>query len=136
RTASMDAIATTAPTTTIAGRWIDAPWDAIAHLHALLTDDLPRIIASIARRPAHAVTTLGAHDVVIEEGAEAEPYVVIDATAGPVVIRRGVRIAAFTRIAGPCYIGEDTQLLGGRISGSVFGPECRIHGDVSASIFC
>ena len=60
--------------------------------------------------------------------------------------RRGVRRATRRRrarggrrgpAAGPgsrarCYVGAGTRVLGGFLRGSVFGPECRVRGEVAA----
>src|SRR5262249_17973449 len=35
---------------------------------------------------------------------------------------------------GPCHVGPDTQVLGARIRASSFGPQCRIGGEVEATI--
>jgi UDP-N-acetylglucosamine diphosphorylase / glucose-1-phosphate thymidylyltransferase / UDP-N-acetylgalactosamine diphosphorylase / glucosamine-1-phosphate N-acetyltransferase / galactosamine-1-phosphate N-acetyltransferase len=117
------------------GWWLDAPWHLLTHLQAMLADDLSRLATTLERGRDVAAPVLGVHPVVIEPGAVVEPFVVFDASMGPVVVRRGAQIAAFTRLAGPCYVAQDAHLLGGRIAGSVIGPQCRIHGDVSASIF-
>ncbi len=116
------------------GAWCAAPWDAIGLLQSLLPDDL-RVLANDGDRPAGARDDIiGEHPVSVGAGATIEPYVVFDTTAGAVVIQPGAHVSAFTRIAGPCWIGAGAHLLGGRISGSVIGPQCRVHGDVSASI--
>ncbi len=135
-TVPLDALAAPASAArALSGQWIEAPWDVITHLNAVLEADLRVLGAPVpSGRPA-AVTVLGDHPVVIDPDAHVEPFVVFDAHDGPVVVRAGARIAAFTRIAGPCYIAHGAHLLGGRISGSVIGPGCRIHGDVSASVF-
>ena len=42
---------------------------------------------------------------------------------------------AFTRLEGPCYIGPGTQVLGAKVrAGTTLGPNCRIGGEVEASI--
>jgi UDP-N-acetylglucosamine diphosphorylase / glucose-1-phosphate thymidylyltransferase / UDP-N-acetylgalactosamine diphosphorylase / glucosamine-1-phosphate N-acetyltransferase / galactosamine-1-phosphate N-acetyltransferase len=120
------------------GRWIGAPWDLIGQLPAQLAEDTHTLAASIEageRRLTNPHSVLGEHRVIIEAGANIEPHVVFDATAGAIVIREDAHISAFTRIAGPCIIGRGTHVLGGRISGSAIGDDCRVHGDVSASIF-
>jgi UDP-N-acetylglucosamine diphosphorylase/glucosamine-1-phosphate N-acetyltransferase len=63
-----------------------------------------------------------------------EPCVVIDSQNGPVRIDDHVRIRAFTRIEGPAYIGAGTTILGGSLTGVSIGPQCRIRGEVEASI--
>jgi UDP-N-acetylglucosamine diphosphorylase/glucosamine-1-phosphate N-acetyltransferase len=44
-------------------------------------------------------------------------------------------VAAFTRLEGPCYVGPRTQVHGAKVrAGTTLGPECRIGGEVEASI--
>ena len=60
---------------------------------------------------------------------------VADTTGGPVVIDREAVVTAFTRLEGPCYIGPRTQVHGAKIrAGTTLGPDCRIGGEVEASI--
>jgi UDP-N-acetylglucosamine diphosphorylase/glucosamine-1-phosphate N-acetyltransferase len=119
------------------GRWIGAPWDLIGQLPVQLAEDTAALATSIEageRRLTNPHSVLGEHRVIIEAGANIEPHVVFDATAGAIVIREDVHISAFTRIAGPCVIGRGTHLLGGRISGCSIGDQCRVHGDIGVSI--
>lgn len=51
------------------------------------------------------------------------------------MIRRGASVAAFSRLVGPCYVGPDSQVLGGRVSACAIGEVCRVHGEVSNTIF-
>ncbi len=41
----------------------------------------------------------------------------------------------FTRVIGPCFIGCDSIVTADRIAGSSIGEQCRVHGELSASIF-
>jgi UDP-N-acetylglucosamine diphosphorylase/glucosamine-1-phosphate N-acetyltransferase len=61
--------------------------------------------------------------------------VIVDTTNGPVVIERDAVISSFSRLEGPCWIGQGSQILGAKIrSGTSIGPACRIGGEVEASI--
>jgi UDP-N-acetylglucosamine diphosphorylase/glucosamine-1-phosphate N-acetyltransferase len=96
-------------------------------------------IASLAR-PAHAaqgdgILRSGSHDVYVEPGAEIEKQVFFDCTAGPVLVRRGAHVQAFTRIVGPCVIGVESQVGGDKIAGCSIGDVCKVHGEVSTSVF-
>ncbi len=72
----------------------------------------------------------------IDATAQVEPLIVADTTRGPVVIDREAVVTAFTRLEGPCYIGPRTQLHGAKIrGGTTIGPNCRVGGEVEASIF-
>jgi UDP-N-acetylglucosamine diphosphorylase/glucosamine-1-phosphate N-acetyltransferase len=71
----------------------------------------------------------------VDPTARVEPMVVADTTRGPVVIDRAAVIHAFTRLEGPCYVGPMTQVFGAKIrAGTTLGPQCRIGGEVEASI--
>jgi UDP-N-acetylglucosamine diphosphorylase/glucosamine-1-phosphate N-acetyltransferase len=61
--------------------------------------------------------------------------VLFDASGGPILVRRGTTIQAFTRLVGPCVIGEETIVNGGRIATCSIGERCRVHGEVSMSVF-
>ncbi len=67
--------------------------------------------------------------------AKIDPHVVVDTTGGPVVIDAGASVSAFSRLEGPCFIGQRTQVLGAKIrAGTTLGPECRVGGEVECSI--
>jgi UDP-N-acetylglucosamine diphosphorylase/glucosamine-1-phosphate N-acetyltransferase len=72
---------------------------------------------------------------MIDPSAKIDPLVFADTTGGPVVIDREAVVTAFTRLEGPCYVGPRTQVDGAKIrAGTTLGPECRIGGEVEASI--
>jgi len=78
---------------------------------------------------------LGAHPIYVEAGAVVEPLVVMDATAGPLLVRRGATIAAFTRLVGPLFVDEGSSVGGGKVANCSIGPVCRVHGELSAAVF-
>ncbi|MGH7639119.1 MAG: putative sugar nucleotidyl transferase [Gemmatimonadaceae bacterium] len=119
----------------VQGWWMNHVWDFINHLAAMLSPD----IASLGR-PAHAlkredVLRAGSHDVFVEPGADVERQVFFDCSAGPVLVRRGAHVQAFTRIVGPCVIGAESQVSGDKVATCSIGDVCKVHGEVSTSIF-
>jgi len=73
--------------------------------------------------------------VFVAPGALVHPMVVIDASNGPVYIDRDAEIHPFSRIEGPCYIGQKSILFGAKCrEGNFIGPVCRIGGEVEESI--
>ena len=72
---------------------------------------------------------------VICRGASVEPGVVFDVRAGAVVLQEGVEVRHGTRLEGPVFAGPGTRIHGGFIRGCAFGPECRVHGELSATVF-
>jgi UDP-N-acetylglucosamine diphosphorylase/glucosamine-1-phosphate N-acetyltransferase len=117
----------------IAGVWMDHVWDFIAHLAPMLSRDIMALSSSATRREVGGSIT-GPHGVFTEDGATVEPHVYFDTTAGPVLIRRKATILAFTRIVGPCVIGEESQVGGDKIAASSIGNVCKVHGELSATI--
>lgn len=120
------------------GRWVERVWDYIRDLTTQLNEDIPALAGGLELQPAGEATigstVLGHHPVFVERGAVIEPYVVIDVTAGPVVIGRGAKLQAFTRIVGPCAIGPDSVVVADRIAASSIGERCRVHGELSTSV--
>lgn len=129
----------------VSGVWMDEVWDIVKHLTPMLNGDIP-IIAD--KLQCHATTgatpheahgsrahILGEHKVFLEKGAIVEPFVVFDTSAGPILLREGSTVQSFTRVVGPCYVGRNSMLMGERISGSSIGDTCRVHGELSATVF-
>jgi UDP-N-acetylglucosamine diphosphorylase/glucosamine-1-phosphate N-acetyltransferase len=125
------------PTAEIGGWWLDEIWSFIRLLGAMLNDDIPRLAAATGARTLGGsdAILIGAHPVFIEAGATIEPQVCFDTTLGPVLVRAGGGVQSFTRVVGPCYIGEHSLISSDRVSGCSIGPECRVHGEISVSIF-
>lgn len=120
--------------TRLDGRWLDEVWDLVGQLNDQLNEDIPTIGASLSGAAIENATIIGSHSVYLETGASVEPFVVIDASAGPVLIRRGASIASFTRIVGPCYIGENSVIVGDAIRACSIGDVCKVRGEISGSI--
>ncbi len=123
-----------APASEIAGRWLDEVWHLITTLLPLLRDDIDTIGPTLSGTHVDHATVIGPHPVYVEEGATIEPLVVFDVSAGPVMVRAGSTVRAFTRVVGPCAIGADTQILGDRVSGCSIGDQCVVRGEISESI--
>ena len=124
------------------GVWLEEVWDIVRHLSPLLTADIPALAASLkcSTVPSMAPTqpensVASDHLAFAEQGATVEPFTLFDTTLGPILLRKGATVQAFTRVVGPCYIGENSSVMGDRISGSSIGDTCRVHGELSATVF-
>ncbi|MCZ8204479.1 putative sugar nucleotidyl transferase [Gemmatimonas sp.] len=131
-----DVLPSTGSMANIPGVWLDNVWDLVAHLQSVLQADIPTLALQTEAVPlANSLATiLGSHGVFVEADATIEPQVVFDTTLGPVLLRRGAVVQAFSRVAGPCYVGREASVLGGRVAGCAIGDVCRVHGELSASI--
>ena len=119
----------------VQGWWLERVWDLIRHLPAMLGPDIASLARPAYKMKREDVLRSGTHDVYVEPGAEVESQVFFDCTAGPVLVREGAVVQAFTRIVGPCVIGKQAQVGGDRIASCSIGDVCKVHGEVSTSIF-
>lgn len=117
----------------VRGWWMDAVWDYVGRLTTILADDLLAIGPTLETMD-HGAVVVGTHPVFVETGAHVEPYVVLDASLGPVVIRREATVQAFTRVVGPCYVGQGSSVMADKIAACAIGEVCRVHGEISTSI--
>lgn len=131
--ATLDDFVGDGPDAVIEGWWMDQVWDLIRHLLPMLTADAVALAPSRFEVPSH-LTVLGSHAVHVDRAAHVEPLVIIDATGGPVLIRRGAVVQAFTRLVGPCIVGEDSIVSGGRVAACSIGERAKVNGEISTSI--
>jgi UDP-N-acetylglucosamine diphosphorylase / glucose-1-phosphate thymidylyltransferase / UDP-N-acetylgalactosamine diphosphorylase / glucosamine-1-phosphate N-acetyltransferase / galactosamine-1-phosphate N-acetyltransferase len=110
-------------------------FDLVTALERFLPQDCADLRAAPSTGVPEGSIVLGDPADVIVLGAAVEPGVVFDVRQGAVVLEPGVEVRHGTRLEGPLYAGPNTKLLGGFLRASVFGPECRVHGEVSASVF-
>jgi UDP-N-acetylglucosamine diphosphorylase/glucosamine-1-phosphate N-acetyltransferase len=117
------------------GFMIDYLWDLVDQNPSALVYDYERFGAQPRSTNHQGVAITGAADkLVVAEGAVLEPFVFVDTRQGPVYIDRGAVVQAFSRLEGPCYIGQETWIMGAKVRGGTIGPKCRIGGEVEASI--
>jgi UDP-N-acetylglucosamine diphosphorylase/glucosamine-1-phosphate N-acetyltransferase len=120
--------------TRIPGRWLEEIWDLVGNLEAQLSDDIPVMGAGLSGAVIENATLIGKHPIYCETGVGIEPFVVFDATDGPILIRRGATIASFSRIVGPCYIGEDSHVIGDAIRACSIGDVCKVRGEIASTV--
>ena len=118
----------------IAGRWLNEVWDLVGDLARQLSEDIPIIGGRLSGAAIENATVIGRKQVYCETGVGIEPFVILDATDGPILIRRGATIAAFSRIVGPCYIGEDSHIVGDAIRGCSIGDVCKVRGEIASTV--
>ena len=121
----------------VGGEWVARPWDLVSRNAAHLVRDFAAAgKPTLSNRHLASAAIVGPADrLSIHETARVDPYTVFDTTGGPISIAAGAWIQPFTRVEGPCYVGRDTQLFRANVrGGTTVGPNCRIGGEVEASI--
>jgi UDP-N-acetylglucosamine diphosphorylase/glucosamine-1-phosphate N-acetyltransferase len=114
-------------------------WDLVADIDKEIADDfahLKKTLAKSERVKVHdGVFALNADQIHLGLGVEILPGSFIDASRGPVFIGDNTRVESQVAIYGPCYIGPNSVVVAGKISGCSIGHTCRIGGEVEESVF-
>ena len=131
----MDAPHERGPAVEADGLPLRGAYDLITALETLLPADCADFIGSASSPVPEGSIILGDPSHVVSRGASVEPGVVFDVRAGAVVLQEGVEVRHGTRLEGPVFAGPATRIHGGFIRGSAFGPECRVHGEISTTVF-
>lgn len=123
------------PALPVNAEFLTWPWELMARNHDALVSDLSGLRPEQLGDVHPSAVLVAPERIVVEAGASVGPLAVLDARTGPIRVARGARIEAHTHVKGPCHIGPGTQLLGGVIGDSTFGPECRIAGEVETCVW-
>ena len=123
----------------IPGNVIDHPWSMIAANPDRITQDAqhratqaPLPNSSLPDHVAAVGFSLG--NLLLGRNVSIEPGCVFDFSHGPIWLDDDVTVRAFTRLAGPSYVGAGSTILGGPLAEVSIGPVCKVHGEVEASI--
>jgi UDP-N-acetylglucosamine diphosphorylase/glucosamine-1-phosphate N-acetyltransferase len=119
----------------IDGVRLHGTYDLLTAQEAFLVADCADFMAAPSDGVPEGSVVLGDPAHVICLGAVVEPGVVFDVRHGAVVVDQGSEVRSGSRLEGPTYVGPGTKVFGGFVRASVFGPECRVRGEISASVF-
>jgi UDP-N-acetylglucosamine diphosphorylase/glucosamine-1-phosphate N-acetyltransferase len=105
------------------------PWE-------LLEEEPPPPPAGSKFSPEQNVAFLGdPSNILVHEDCEIEPFTVFDARRGPIRLGRNVRVESGSKIIGPCTIGGDSIVYGGRVGPHLYtGPTSRISAEIEHTI--
>lgn len=119
---------------TIEGRWMEHVWELVTTLLPQLREDIVALGPTLDCVSSSGVVTIGQERVYLERGAVVEPHVVFDVTGGPILVRAGAVVRAFTRLVGPCVVGRNATVLGDRVHGCSIGDGSIIRGEISETV--
>lgn len=124
-----------APVARLRGRLLRRVWELIPDSHEQVARDVEALHGREQRAELPAsVFHWGDHPVILGEGARLEPGCALDCSEGPIWIDRGATVRAFTRLAGPSYVGPGSAVLGGAVGPVSLGPVCRVRGEMAESV--
>ena len=120
------------------GWMLQQAWDLIGHLPAMLAADASTI--AMTTLPPHTlpddVRVIGDHPVRISGSAVIEPFVLLDASQGAILIGDHAVVRSFSRLTGPFVLGAHSTWVTGSGHTMSIGDHCRVSGEASTSIIC
>jgi len=121
------------PIHALGGSWIESVWDLMSRNEDRIRTDLEDSPVASVSLP-EGVHQLGGGLLQLGQNVSCEPGVVFDTRPGPILIEDNVTLQGPLRLAGPAYVGSNTTLFGGSISGSSIGPVCKLRGEIETSV--
>jgi UDP-N-acetylglucosamine diphosphorylase/glucosamine-1-phosphate N-acetyltransferase len=109
-------------------------WSLVEHNGEILRDD-EADFGGEPLDPGDRSVALGGP--VRSRGAvRVDPFAVLDAREGPILLDRDVHVGSHALLEGPLYVGPGSRILGGAVGvGTSLGPHCKVRGEVEASVF-
>ena len=119
----------------IEGLRLRGAWQLLTALEQLLFNDTLIGLDDGSDPLPDGSIVFGNAGAIAIRGAEIEPGVIFDVRKGAIILERGVQVRSGTRLEGPCWIREDSHVLGGVLRHVSAGPACRLHGEISTTVF-
>jgi UDP-N-acetylglucosamine diphosphorylase/glucosamine-1-phosphate N-acetyltransferase len=119
----------------IEGVLLHGAFDLVTALEDLLAGDAADFVRERSDAVPDGSIILGDPENVVLLGAAIEPGVVFDVRHGVIVVEQHAYVRCGSRLEGPIYVGPGTEVLGGTVSRSAFGPRCKVRGEISTSVF-
>ncbi len=118
-------------------------WDLVAENPAEIRKDFERLKPDLDFEDMfqnsqidNQVRIYDSEEVFIGKKSRIDSQVVLDSRGGPIYIGEGVIVQSHTKIEGPCFIGNKSILVGGKVrEGCSFGEVCRAGGEIENSVF-
>jgi len=117
------------------GLLLHGAYDLLTALEHLLPADCADFLTHRGDDLPGGSIVVGEPSDVVILGGFVEPGVVFDTRGGAIVLDEGCEVRSGSRLGGPLYVGPQTVVYGGDVRGSVFGPHCRVRGEVAAAVF-
>lgn len=118
---------------------LNAPWQVLDYFDNMFVKYVDEYVTSKKTRVQKLsdVKVINSKKVRISSTATIYPFVVLDASAGGIIIEDKVVIEPFSYLKGPIFIDKRTVIkAGSKIYGPFYaGMESRIAGEISSSIF-
>lgn len=123
------------PPVEVSGRVLDAPWELMSDNGHQVSADIPVLFPESRFTLPEGVHYTGSERISLGSNVHLEAGVHLDATDGPIRLSDGVQVLAFTRLAGPAFVGPGSSLLGGAFRNIGIGPMCKLRGEIDSSVF-
>ncbi|MFH1687223.1 MAG: putative sugar nucleotidyl transferase, partial [bacterium] len=114
-------------------------WELMADIEPEIEADFeflkPSVVGPDGADRYRGVIIIDPQKVHVGDRCDLRPGAVLDASGGSIYIGDNCRVESQAAIYGPCYIGHDSVVVAGKLTGCSVGHTCRVGGEVEESVF-
>jgi UDP-N-acetylglucosamine diphosphorylase / glucose-1-phosphate thymidylyltransferase / UDP-N-acetylgalactosamine diphosphorylase / glucosamine-1-phosphate N-acetyltransferase / galactosamine-1-phosphate N-acetyltransferase len=118
----------------LAGTTLRRVWELMTRNAEQVRKDIEHFHPNRPQQIPPNAGVLGSEALLLGNNVTIEFGVVLDLTNGPIWLDDDVTVRAFTRLAGPSYVGRGSQLLGGSFTAVSIGPQSKVHGEMEQTV--
>lgn len=111
-------------------------WDAISESHDQIQEDFIKKFPTRFGNIHHSVIMVNEENIHCDENSTINAGVILDASNGPIIIEKDVKIDIGALLQGPIVIGKNSVVNpGSKLRGNVIlGPMCKVGGEIEDTI--
>lgn len=116
------------------------PWDLVSRNGEEIKSDY-KLLTKDIKNPKYKnilehTSLINPENIFIGEGSVIHPFVLLDASDGPIYIGKNATVMSHTTIQGPCFIGDNSSIkIGAKIYHECsIGEVCKVGGEIENSI--
>ena len=114
-------------------------WELVADLDSEIAADFDFLKSGFVKHDEAKIYSgsylINPERIYLGRGVEVLPGSLLDASKGSIFVGDNTRVESQVAIYGPGFIGPNSQVLAGKISGSSIGHTCRAGGEIEESVF-
>lgn len=122
----------------ITAELINYPWDLINNNGLEIESDYKRILKGkkVITKKFKNVSLINQKNIFIGRNTIIDPYVVLDASEGPIYIGDNIKIMPHSAIKGPAFIGNNSvvKMHAAIYQNTSIGETCKVGGEIESSI--
>lgn len=132
----IESLAENLPSSQIETTLLKYPWDIVNSNGVEIRNDFQHLRKRTNSKSFKNVVQKNKKSIHISSGVDIDPFVHLDASEGPILLGKNVKIFSHSYIQGPAFIGDNSIVKAHTAiyHDSSIGPTCKVGGEIESSI--